>query len=164
MAETSHLRISDHDRDQAAAAIREHFAAGRLNNDEIEERIQAVYAAKTRRELDLLTADLPALPMSAAEVRTVAAQRRSELSRRAMQEAGGSFAPFLICTVIWAATGASSVFWPAFLLIAPVAMLARVGWALYGPAPDHEAAERELRSHHARNRGGPRHRRRRGRY
>jgi hypothetical protein len=75
MAETSHLRISDHDRDQAAAAIREHFAAGRLESDEIEERIQAVYAARTRRELDLLTADLPSLPMSAAEVRTVAAQR-----------------------------------------------------------------------------------------
>jgi hypothetical protein len=49
MAE-SHLRISDQDREGAAAAIREHFAAGRLDNDEVEERLQAVYAARTQGE------------------------------------------------------------------------------------------------------------------
>jgi hypothetical protein len=162
MADTQHLRISDQDRERTAAGIREHFAAGRLDNDEVEERIQAVYAARTRGELDAVMADLPSLPMSASEMRAVTAQRRTELSRRAMQEAGGSFAPFLVCTLIWAASGTGTFFWPAFLLIAPVAMLARVGWALYGPAPDHEAVERELRSHRHRHHGGH-HGRRRGR-
>jgi hypothetical protein len=161
MAETQHLRISDQEREQAAAGIREHFAVGRLDDAEVEERIQAVYAARTRGELDALMVDLPALPMTASESRAVTAQRRSDLTRRATQEAGGSFAPFLVCTVIWLASGADSVFWPAFLLIAPLAMIARVVWALYGPAPDHEAAERELRSHRHRNHGR---RRGRGRY
>jgi hypothetical protein len=164
MADTQHLRISDQDRERAATGIREHFAAGRLDNDEVEERVAAIYAARTRGELDALTADLPALPVSAAESRALAAQRRSELSRRAMQEAGGSFAPFLVCTVIWAASGADSFFWPAFLLIGPVGMIARVGWSLYGPAPDHDAAERELRSHRDRGRGRHRGPRGRGRY
>jgi hypothetical protein len=161
MAE-SHIRISDQDREQAAAAIREHFAAGRLDNAEVEERLQAVYAARTQGELEALSADLPALPLSASQARAVIAERRGELRRRAVQNAGGSLAPFLVCTVIWAASGAG-FFWPLFLLIGPVALFGRVGWALYGPAPDLEAAEREIRSHHHhqhRNRGG----RRRGRY
>jgi|SRR5579863_2614127 len=151
MAETGHLRISDQDRDDAAAAIREHYAAGRLDNGEFEERLQAVLAARTERELRALTADLPALPVSSTQARALTRQRRAEIRQRAVQNAGGSLAPFLVCTVIWAATGASSFFWPAFLLIGPVALLARVGWALYGPSPDLESAERELKMHRRRH-------------
>ena len=157
-----HLRISDQDREQAAAAIREHFAAGRLDNAEVEERLQAVYAARTQGELEALSADLPALPLSASQARAVIAERRGQITRRAVQNAGGSLTPFLVCTLIWAASG-TGFFWPLFLLIGPVALFARVGWALYGPAPDLEAAEREIRSqhhHHHGNRGG----RRRGGY
>lgn len=149
MAETQHLRISDEERERAAAAFREHFAAGRLDEAEFEERLQAIYAARTRGELDALSADLPALPVTATETRALTKQRRGEIARRAAQNAGGSLAPFLVCTVIWAASGASSFFWPVFLLIAPVGLIARVGWALYGPAPDLEAAERHIRSHHS---------------
>src|ERR1700752_1090669 len=116
MAETHHLRISDEDREHAAAAIREHFAAGRLDDAEFEERLQAVYAAKTRGELDELTADLPALPMTAAQARDLTVQQRGEIARRAVQNVGGSLTPFLICTGVWAAGGGGS-FWPAFLLI-----------------------------------------------
>ena len=147
MAETEHLRASDLDREQAAEALREHFAAGRLDGGEFEERLQAIYAARTRGELDALSADLPALPITAAQARALALAQRSEISRRAMQNAGGSIAPFLVCTGIWAASGASGFFWPIFLLIPTIAMIARVGWALYGPAPDLEAAEREISSH-----------------
>jgi hypothetical protein len=165
MAGAEHIRISDQDRERAAAAIREHFAAGRLDGAEFEERLQAIYAARTRGELDALAADLPALPVTPAEARAIVVQARSEISRRAMQNAGGSFAPFLVCTVIWAASGAGSFFWPIFLLIGPVGMFARVGWALYGPAPDLEAAERELSSHRRDGRaGGRRDRGRRRRY
>ena len=164
MAETEHLRISDSDREQAAAALREHFASGRLDNGEFEERLQAVYAAKTRGELDALSVDLPALPITASQARLAAVQQRSEISRRAVQNAGGSLTPFLICTGIWAASGAGGFFWPIFLLIPTIAMIARVGWALYGPAPDLEAAEREIRSHRDQQRDRHRHRGRRGRY
>jgi hypothetical protein len=163
MAETQHLRISDQDREQAAASIREHFAVGRLDSAEFEERLQAVYAAKTRGQLDALTADLPALPPSPSQARAVVQQQRGELSRQAIQHAGGSLAPFVVCAIIWAASG-GGFFWPVFLLIAPVGLFARVGWALYGPAPDLEAAEREIRSHRQTARDGRRGRSGRGRY
>jgi hypothetical protein len=39
--------------------------------------------------------------------------RREAVQRELVQETGGGLAPFLVCTVIWAATGASGCFWPA---------------------------------------------------
>ncbi|MDE3129782.1 MAG: DUF1707 domain-containing protein [Acidobacteriota bacterium] len=158
MAEAQHVRVSDQDREAAATALREHYAAGRLDNAEVEERLQAVYAARTKGELEALSADLPSLPLSPTQTRAMLAERRTEIRRRAVQNAGGSLAPFLVCTLIWAATGAGGFFWPAFLLIGPVALFARVGWALYGPAPDFDAAERHIRAHGQRDRGR-RHRR-----
>jgi uncharacterized membrane protein len=55
----SGLRIGDADREAAAAALREHFAQGRLTLDEFQHRLGAVFAAKTDRDLADVTADLP---------------------------------------------------------------------------------------------------------
>ena len=41
------IRVSDADRDRAAARLREHFADGRLSSDELDERIAAALTAKT---------------------------------------------------------------------------------------------------------------------
>ena len=59
MAELPQLRAADSDRDRAAADLREHYAAGRLDENELSERLEAVYAATTVAELDRLRADLP---------------------------------------------------------------------------------------------------------
>jgi Domain of unknown function (DUF1707) len=53
------MRVSDTERDTAAEQLREHFATGRLNQDELGERLTATFAAKTRGDLDALFADLP---------------------------------------------------------------------------------------------------------
>lgn len=53
------MRASDADRDRVAASLREHCAVGRLTTDELRERIESVYAARTLGELAELTADLP---------------------------------------------------------------------------------------------------------
>jgi hypothetical protein len=53
------LRASDAERSATADLLRRHHAEGRLDTDELEERIERCYAAKTRGELDALTADLP---------------------------------------------------------------------------------------------------------
>jgi uncharacterized membrane protein len=45
------LRASDQQRDRAAAEIREHYAAGRLSEDEFTERLDAVYRSRTLGEL-----------------------------------------------------------------------------------------------------------------
>lgn len=53
------FRISDADRDRAAALLRDHFAAGRLTPSELDERLTAALAAKTFGDLRLVLADLP---------------------------------------------------------------------------------------------------------
>jgi len=53
------IRISDADRERATARLREHFAEGRLNSEELEERITAALAAKTYGDLRRVMADLP---------------------------------------------------------------------------------------------------------
>ena len=59
------LRIGDAERDVAMAQLREHFVAGRLTFDELSERIDAALIAKTQRQIDRLTADLPRPPRPA---------------------------------------------------------------------------------------------------
>jgi Domain of unknown function (DUF1707) len=53
------LRIGDAERDAAAADLGEHYAAGRLNLEELHERLDAVLAAKTFGQLTRIMADLP---------------------------------------------------------------------------------------------------------
>jgi hypothetical protein len=53
------LRASDADRERVAAALRRHHLDGRLDTDELQERLGACYAAKTHEDLDALLADLP---------------------------------------------------------------------------------------------------------
>jgi hypothetical protein len=144
----SELRASDEERERAAAEIRDHFAAGRLTEDEFSERLDAVYRARTQRELGELRADLPALPATRAQMRAEVAERRARLRRQVLQQTGTAFVPFLICTVIWAFAGGGS-FWPAWVALAGIIPLLKYGWRLYGPAPDLDELEAEL----ARRRG-----------
>jgi DUF1707 SHOCT-like domain len=56
------IRAGDTDRDRVAEQLREHYAAGRLSDAEMKERLDVTYAAKTFGDLNPLLADLPALP------------------------------------------------------------------------------------------------------
>jgi Domain of unknown function (DUF1707) len=53
------IRASDGERDEAVALLQQHFADGRLTQDESEERAGAALVAQTRNQLSALTADLP---------------------------------------------------------------------------------------------------------
>jgi hypothetical protein len=53
------LRASDADRERVAAVLREAASEGRIGLDELDERLGAVYAARTYAELEPLTKDLP---------------------------------------------------------------------------------------------------------
>jgi hypothetical protein len=59
---TPQLRASDADRDKAAQRLREAAVEGRLDSDELEQRIGDVYSAKWLADLDRLTADVTPLP------------------------------------------------------------------------------------------------------
>lgn len=56
---TPAVRASDGEREQTVAVLRAHVVDGRLTLEEFAERVDAVYEAKTRPELDALTHDLP---------------------------------------------------------------------------------------------------------
>jgi hypothetical protein len=53
------IRVSDADREQVTARLREHFAEGRLTRDELDERVTAALNAKTVGDLRRVMVDLP---------------------------------------------------------------------------------------------------------
>jgi hypothetical protein len=53
------MRVSDAEREAAAAELREHFASGRLDQEELDERLSRAFTGKTRGDLNALFTDLP---------------------------------------------------------------------------------------------------------
>jgi hypothetical protein len=53
------MRIGDTERERALASLGEHYAVGRLTKEELDERSDAVWTARTRHDLAVLFADLP---------------------------------------------------------------------------------------------------------
>jgi hypothetical protein len=135
------VRASDEDREQLISELNEHTVAGRLDTEELERRVRSAYAAATTGELDALRSDLP---VPSKHVAIAHAERRRQLTRRMIQESGGSLGAFAVCTVIWAVSGAHGQFWPVWVLVVFVLSVVRNGWALYGPAPDLDAVEAHL--------------------
>lgn len=52
-------RAADADRDATVDALRDHAAAGRLDGDELDERLEVALGAQTLGELRAVVADLP---------------------------------------------------------------------------------------------------------
>ena len=55
------LRASDADRERFVETLRQHHVDGRLTADELAERTERAYAARTLGDLDTLATDLPPL-------------------------------------------------------------------------------------------------------
>ena len=62
------LRASDAERERVAEALRRHHVDGRIDTDELQERLERCYAARTGSDLDALLADLPGEAPSASEI------------------------------------------------------------------------------------------------
>jgi hypothetical protein len=65
MATGLNVRVGDADRDAIAAQLREHYADGRLTLDELNERLDRTFAAKTTADLNAVMQDLPHVPRPA---------------------------------------------------------------------------------------------------
>ena len=104
------LRASDAEREFAVGVLREHGGAGRLDVEELEQRVGAAYAARTHGELQDLLRDLPASPPA-----------RRAPARPVRQTAGGDsgwpafIAVNVLLVAIWAFSGAG-YFWPAWVI------------------------------------------------
>ena len=68
--ERREMRISDTERDNVASILREAAGDGRLDLQELDERLDAVYAAKTYGDLEPITRDLPTTSATPAVART----------------------------------------------------------------------------------------------
>jgi Domain of unknown function (DUF1707) len=91
------LRASDADRERTAEALRRAAGEGRLSLEELDERLNATYAARTRAELEPLVADVVEADRRAAvrRVRYGAARAARAGSSRSWaaaiaRDAGGS--------------------------------------------------------------------------
>lgn len=97
------LRVGDVERENAARALGEHYARGRLEQDEYDERLEAAFRARTQGDLMALFRDLP-------EKRPVVASPAAPIRRD---------------------HGLRMPFWPILLVLIGVAMATGAGWLIW---------------------------------
>lgn len=136
------MRASDREREAVADQLREHAAEGRLDPDELEERLTAVYAARTRGDLAGLTRDLPDRPPPPPPRTPVPRQLRPQIVRILIID--------LFCVGIWLLSDPGGYFWPAWVILATAFGLA-TRWANAGNT-SHRARDREIRRDRVRRR------------
>ncbi|MEZ0072669.1 DUF1707 domain-containing protein [Planotetraspora sp. GP83] len=59
MVSRDDLRIGDQERDEVTRVLHDAFAQGRITRDELDDRLDAVFSARTAGDLRRVTADLP---------------------------------------------------------------------------------------------------------
>src|SRR5436190_14496501 len=105
--EPQNIRASDAERERAVEQLREHGAAGRLDVDELADRVEQAYRARTHADLAVPLSDLPDL------------RRRRARRARAVAGLRHHFTVFaavnLLLIGVWGATG--GCFWPIWPLM-----------------------------------------------
>jgi hypothetical protein len=61
--------VGDHERERTALELRRHYVAGRLSDDDLSDRLEAVFRARSRWELNYALRRLPRLEQLAARAR-----------------------------------------------------------------------------------------------
>lgn len=107
------IRLSDAEREAAATDLGEHFAQGRLTADEHAERLEQVWAAKTRGEIAPIFRDLPSPYAAVSAPVTVRDDRYWNTGLRPFRR--GVPAPLLVVLAVLIVLSAIAHF-PFFLL------------------------------------------------
>ena len=94
------LRIGDADREQAAAELGEHYAQGRLTVDEHADRLDRIWAARTRADLGPVFRDLPGRYGPVAPVTTSPARRSAYWSGGVHPFRGGRPGPLVLVILV----------------------------------------------------------------
>jgi hypothetical protein len=119
----AHMRASDRDRDVVRELLGTAYAEGRIDDGELDERIDRVGRAKTLGELPHVLADLVSTSgltlSSSADLRTQAEQRYAAQRRQALRN---FLAPTLICWAIWLLVSGFELDdlgfpWPVFVML-----------------------------------------------
>ena len=112
----------DAERASAERALQHHYAAGRLDEDELERRLDLLYAARDRRELRRTYRGLPRPPGKSRWRRIHVALVR--LHATAFAAVNGSFVG------VWVVADGDGTFWPAFSIIPWGSFLAWHAWGV----------------------------------
>jgi len=116
MSDLPEPRIADVDRERVSQHLRVAYSEGRITEVELEDRLTAVFEARTASELNVVVVDLPVPPISIS--------RPPAAPPSPMAEEGLSFhpqaavpllMPAMICTVIYLMTTAGGYFWPMWV-------------------------------------------------
>ena len=132
------LRAADADRERVAELLRDHCAAGRLSFDELDERLESVYAARTYADLQSPMADLPRAGMAPPSARTPA-PRGHHSGHAAGAIVLWSLAAMTLAPAVFAVVGALAMATFALALtaaslVAPFVIVAMlVAWTIHGP-------------------------------
>jgi hypothetical protein len=105
------VRIGDAERDEALDKLGEHFAAGRLTREELDERTDQAIGARYDRDLEALFRDLPERP------RAVVAKRPTPKAPAVLPVAVMALLPLLLLAAV------ASVILHVPVLIGPVIWL-----------------------------------------
>jgi hypothetical protein len=142
------LRASDADREQFVEALRQHHAEGRLTTEELTERTERAYAARTLGDLDALATDLPPLrppaprqappeyagPPPTGRPPATQAAAKAALYRSILWF--GSLSVLLL--IIWAMTNFGGYFWPIWPILGFAIAIGWQAFNVYGPRPPGE--------------------------
>jgi len=101
------LRVGDAEREDAARQLGDHFASGRLDRDEYDERLETIFAARTGGEIAAVFRDLPGQHPRAQRPSAPRYERRP--TRRRV------FLPFL----------------PVLLILIGLAIVLNAGWIVW---------------------------------
>jgi hypothetical protein len=125
------LRVSDADRDAALAELSQHFQAGRLTAEELDDRTGRILAARTGADLDDVLRDLPLL--DAADPGARPAPRPGSgrpPAPRVAWRAGllpvAAVAAFAVMMVVLVLGVHGHHGWPHFLPVLPIIVIMRI--------------------------------------
>lgn len=142
------LRASDADREQFVESLRRHHAEGRLTLEELTERTERAYAARTLGDLDALGGDLPPIRPPAPATgssRPASADLPPKLRPPGHRQAAARATLLrtlvwfgtlsLLMIVIWALTG-REYFWPVWPILGFSVAIIWQAFAVWGPGSD----------------------------
>jgi Domain of unknown function (DUF1707)/2TM domain len=148
------LRASDADRERFVETLRQHHVDGRLTAEELEERTERAYAARTLGDLDALATDLPPLQPAAPASRPRPADGPPRLQPPSPRQAAAKATLLrtivwfgtvsLLLIVVWAMTG-RDYFWPVWPILGFMIAVIAQALAVWGPRPYGDREPRDPR-------------------
>jgi fatty acid desaturase len=122
MSQAPDLLVSDADRAHVVGELRDHYEAGRLTLEELQQRVDEAHAARTESQLRHVLRQLP--PVKLPTVRLSDTRWRSLALQYALVN--------VVAILIWLFSGAEGDFWPRWVLLVTLISFGRRAFRHHG--------------------------------